>query len=81
MQADIGRKQRLRAGGVRCAGVPAMALLAGLLAAEGALAADPIKPSPTRWTSQGAMERGQQIPRWSERCSMAAATMRAGPIP
>ena len=41
----------------------------------------PPLPSPTRWTSHGAIERGQTIPRSSAPCSIAAATIRAGPIP
>jgi hypothetical protein len=37
--------------------------------------------SETRWTRQGAIEAGQTIPRSSAPCSIAAATIRAGPIP
>jgi hypothetical protein len=38
-------------------------------------------PSVTSSTSKGATARGHEIPCSSLNCSIAAATMRAGPIP
>ena len=41
----------------------------------------PALPSPTTCTCHGASDDGQTMPRSSAPCSIAAATIRAGPIP